>query len=314
VAGVAALSAYVVAQLGGLVELNLKAARVSQGPFHEWLAMPWGPLDAPLVSPLFNFTLFGLTVTLGLAVAPHVVNNALAASSERHAKWGPLACYLLGLAAIMSASLLGLAARVAEADGLIQLEPHPLGGKWYDMALPTLAEAVLPEALFSLFLVVVLAAVMSTTDRLVLTIGVNVGYDLYRGLLRPEASERSVQAVSKLAVAAAGVATYLAALSPPPLLAWLVWLTLGLICNTWLAPLLCGLYWRKATREGCVASMAAGLAVTAAAGYLCGPPPIGLGVTPRLLGMPFYFALPGLLASWAAMVVVSLATSRATQR
>ncbi len=310
IGGTMLLAPYIVSRLGGFTALNLKASMVSQGPFHQYLTEPWGPPQLPLIGPLFNLTLFGIAVTLGLTVAPHIVNNIVTVKRTSCIKWGPLACYVLGVIVILGTSLMGLAARVAESEGLIELMPHPLGGKWFDMALPTLAEALLPEALFSLFLIMVLAAVMSTTDRLMLTIGVNIGYDVYKNLLKPQASERSVSLVAKLTVLAVGIATFIIALSPPPLVAWLIWLALSLMCNTWLVPLICGLYWRRATKAGCIASMLTGLSVTIIAGYLSGKPPVGLGWTLKLFDMPYYFVLLGFIASWIAMVTVSLATSK----
>ena len=308
--GTVAIASYVIGSMGGLAALNLKAASISEGPFHEVFVEPWGPPNAVLVGPLFNATLFGIAVTLGLSVAPHIVNNVMAVRDDRCIRWGPLACYAVGLAVIMSSSLLGIAARVAEHEGLIRLAPHPMGGKWFDMALPTLAEAILPEPLFAAFLVVVMAAVMSTTDRLLLTAGANIGYDLFKGLLKPSASEGEVKAVSRASMAILGAATLALALSPPPLLAWLIWLSLSLTCNVWLAPMICGVYWRRATREGCLASMVAGLVVTVATGYVAAKPPIGLGWRLEIMGMPYYFVLPGFIASWAAMIIASLATSK----
>src|SRR5690606_38637262 len=116
--------------------------------------------------------------------------------------------------------------------------------------------------------VIVLAAVMSTTDRLMLTIGTYFGWDIYKRFLRPDARDSTVTLVSRLAVAASAVLTLLLAWSnPPALLAWLIWMGIGLMLACYVAPLLAGLYWRRATREGAIFSMVLGLVGAGVAGY-----------------------------------------------
>lgn len=43
------------------------------------------------------------------------------------------------------------------------------------------------------------------------------------------------------------------------MLAFLIWMGIGVMLSTFAVPLLAGLYWRRATRMGAIISMAAGL-------------------------------------------------------
>jgi SSS family solute:Na+ symporter len=75
---------------------------------------------------------------------------------------------------------------------------------------------------------------------------------------------------------------------------------IGLMLACYVAPLLAGLYWRRATREGAIFSMGLGLLAAGFAGYW------HQFVQP----LPVHFSLLGFVISIVAIVVVSLATSK----
>ncbi len=311
IVGMLATAAILVGHVGGWEAMNLKLAQITAGPFADCLTKPFGAWDAPLVSPMFALTLFGLTVLLGLSVAPHIVNNTMAFRDPRCLRWGPLAMFAAGFAVLASVKLIGIAGRVAEWEGLLELPKHPViaGSKWTDMILPVFAKQVLHPMVFAILAVAILAAVMSTTDRLMLTVASNVGYDIYRNLIKPTASDAAVKALGRAVVAVVGVATYLIALSPPPLMAWLIWTALGIMLSTWFPALVAALYWKRATRQGCLAGMVVGFASTLAVGFIAAKPPLGLGVKLAIAGGPIYFPVVSLALSIVALVAVSLMTA-----
>jgi len=155
-------------------------------------------------------------------------------------------------------------------------------------------------AFWAFFAVIVLAAVMSTTDRLMLTVGTSFAWDVYKNILRPSATDNEVLLVSKVAVVLGAGGTLLLAINPPEMLAWLIWMGIGVMLATFAVPLLAGLYWRGATGEGAIASMATGLAAAGIFGYYS-----------KFVGsLPVHFSLYALILSALAMVVVSLVTAR----
>jgi Na+/proline symporter len=113
--------------------------------------------------------------------------------------------------------------------------------------------------LWGIFAVIVMAAVMSTTDRLTLTIGTYISWDIYKKILRPDAPDKRVLLVSQISVFVAAAVTLLMALNLPDMLVWLIWAWIGIMCATFAVPPLAGLYWRRATGEGALASIALGL-------------------------------------------------------
>jgi SSS family solute:Na+ symporter len=141
---------------------------------------------------------------------------------------------------------------------------------------------------------------MSTTDRLMLTIGTSFAWDVYKNILRPSASDREVLLVSKVAIVLGAGGTLLLAINPPEMLAWLIWMGIGVMLATFAVPLLAGLYWRGATAEGAIASMAVGLVAA-----------VGFGYWHQFVGaLPVHFSFFALALSLAAMVVVSLFSTR----
>ncbi len=110
--------------------------------FAKYLSKPFAPAPVPLAGWVYNLTLFGITVPLGLMVAPHIVNNMLTFRKIEYTRWGPLVMYVIGFSAIFLTALAGMAARVAWAKGMIDIPSLTLGGievQWSDMAYPTIA-------------------------------------------------------------------------------------------------------------------------------------------------------------------------------
>lgn len=127
------------------------------------------------------------------------------------------------------------------------------------MILCGIQNAIPHIALWSIFAVIVLAAVMSTTDRLMLTIGGMFSWDIYKKIICKDASDKQVLLVSKIVVILSALITMVIALNPPEMLAFLIWMGIGVMLSTFAVPLLAGLYWRRATRMGAIVSMASGL-------------------------------------------------------
>ncbi|MCK9308399.1 MAG: sodium:solute symporter family protein, partial [Methanoculleus sp.] len=262
---------------------------------------PWFPSPAyasyAYATPEFLVS-FGILLMVGLACAPHVVNNVLAAKEARYFKWAPLVAFAIYAVVMFLVKFTGFAVRSLVEEGKLVL-PNAVNAQ--DFAFISGVEYAMPNvALWALFAVIVLAAVMSTTDRLMLTVGTMFAWDIYKNIFRPSAPDNEVLLVSKIAVVAGAGGTLLLAVNPPPMLAWLIWMGIGVMLATFAVPLLAGLYWRGATGQGAIASMATGLVAAGVFGYWS-----------KFVGsLPVHFSLYALVLSVLAMVVVSLLTSR----
>ncbi|WP_022706278.1 sodium/proline symporter PutP [Paracoccus zeaxanthinifaciens] len=146
-----------------------------------------------------------------------------------------------------------------------------------------------------------LAAVMSTVSSQLLVSSSSLAEDFYRLFLRKDASEREVVNMGRIAVALVGVVAALIAGDPDSQV-------LGLVSNAWagfgaaFGPLiLLSLTWSRMTGSGAVAGLVTGAAVVIAW--------IALGWNKSFMGgAGIYEIIPGFVAAFAAIVIVSLAS------
>ncbi|AEA46536.1 sodium:solute symporter family protein [Archaeoglobus veneficus] len=291
IAGILLTAPFIISAAGGIEHINSVLASIDPNmvePFYPQMHPPYA--GYAFATPFFILSFFFL-LSFGLASAPHVINNVLTAKNEKDFKWSPLVVFVIYAVIMYLIKLTGFAARAMHEEGIIKV-PSP------DYAYIAALEAVMPEAIFPVFAVVVLAAVMSTTDRLMLTIGSTVGWDIYKNVLKKTASDAEVTFVSRIAIVVTAVGTVLLALNPPKLLAFIIWMGIGIMLSTFVAPILLGLYWRRATKEGAIASMVLGFAASLLFGYW------HKFVSP----LPAHFSLFSFAISVFAMVAVSLLT------
>lgn len=142
-------------------------------------------------------------------------------------------------------------------------------------------------------------AVMATVSTFLVVVASGVVRDIYQRFINPGADDRRLKWISRGSILAVGAVSVVASLSPPKYLQTLIVLGGSLAAAAFLAPVVLGLYWRRATASGAFAAMLAGpLAVAGTHMY-----PL-LSLSPP--GGPFVW---GLLASFGAGLGVSLATS-----
>ena len=123
----------------------------------------------------------------------------------------------------------------------------------------------------------VLAAVMSTTDALLLACSSAIAHDLLGEFLRQRASERALAAVRVASAWAIGILALYWALAPPELLSRFYTAGIGLLSAGLFVPTVAGLWWKRANRVGGVAALVAGAgsyALALAGGLDLGLPPI----------------------------------------
>jgi len=166
-----------------------------------------------------------------------------------------------------------------------------------DLAMPMLARAVLPPTLGTLMLAAITSAMMSTVDSLLIVAGSAFSYDLFQNLFFPGASERQKILVDRLGILVVGsvpVLLLLAGVGEGELVQFIVLLFSALMAAAFFIPVVLGVYWRRATKEGAGAAMVGGAVVTF----------LWKGLGPASVDP----VLPGFLASALLMVVVSYMT------
>jgi SSS family solute:Na+ symporter len=283
---------------GGFTHVNAFIATVNPN-----LVMPWNPSGA--FAPPYIIS-FALLLGLGLACAPHVINNVLAVKDVKYFKWAPLIAFVVYGAVIFLLKFAGFAGLAMVKEGVFTL---PNVSNAQDFVILYGIQYAMPVlVLWAIFAVIVLAAVMSTTDRLMLTIGAMFSWDIYKKVLRPDADDKTVLLLSKIVVVLSAFGTMLIAINPPEMLAILIWMGIGVMLATFAVPLLAGLYWRGATRQGALVSMSLGLISALLFGFLNYFKVKTMGID--FATIPLHFSAYAFIISVVAMIVVSLLTKK----
>ncbi len=294
--GVLAVAPVIIMNAGGLTHVNQTIAAID--PNFVRAAYPQAATPAQpyaFMTPAFIVSFFFL-LTFGLAAAPHNINNILAARKNSYFKWAPVAAFSIYLVVFYLIKIVGFSARAMNSAGTLTL-PQGVSNP-QDFSFILAVQSSFSPFVWTLFGVIVLAAVMSTTDRLLLTIGTSFSWDVYRNIFNPKASDRSVTYLSKAVVFLAAIISILLALNPPNLLAFLIWMGIGVMLSVFVTPILAGLYWKRATRLGAAAATVVGF-ISA----------VGFGVIDRFVyRMPFHFSFIPFLLSILSVIVASYFT------
>lgn len=168
-----------------------------------------------------------------------------------------------------------------------------------ELAIFEVSGELLPAAVTGLVMAAIMAAIMSTADSLLLQTGSIASRDLYERFVNPDASEKQMVWVSRGLVTVIAVAGYLVALAEPPSVFKVVIFATSVLGSAFLPAYVCAVWWRKANTPGALASMTVG-SVVAFIWELA-----GLTGTTEIAPM-----LAGVVASFTAMIVVSLATQK----
>lgn len=127
-----------------------------------------------------------------------------------------------------------------------------------DAAFPTMVLDFFPKLLAGFVLAALGAAVMSTTDSILLQVGSNGANDIYKRYINPDASEKKILGVARALLIIFAVATILMALTRPAAI-WTIYnFFLVFLVAPYFAIFFLGLYWKKATKMGAIVGAVSG--------------------------------------------------------
>ncbi len=122
-------------------------------------------------------------------------------------------------------------------------------------------ETQFPPLIRGIAVAAVLAAVMSTTDALLLACSSAISHDLLGGLLKGRASNRTMTLVRIGSTWVIGIAALLWAFSPPELITEFYTAGVGILSASLFVPTIAGLWWKRANLAGGVAAVVSGAGV-----------------------------------------------------
>ena len=186
-------------------------------------------------------------------------------------------------------------------DGIVQLNEFFMRPDIVVLATPEIAG--LPYVISGLVAAGGMAAAMSTADGLLLAIANALSHDLYYKIIDPSAETKTRLIVARVLLIAIGAAAALiASLQLTGILGAVAW-AFCFACSGLFFPLVLGIWWKRANRQGAIAGMLCGFVAGSAYLYY-----VYTGGTPWLGIDHLRFGIIGMPVSLIAMVVVSLMT------
>jgi len=189
-------------------------------------------------------------------------------------------------------------------DGILQLNEWFMRGDVVVLATPEIAG--LPYVISGLVAAGGMAAAMSTADGLILAISNALSHDVYYKMINPKADTAKRLMVARVLLVVVGIfGAYIASMRLTGILGSVAW-AFDFAMSGLFFPLVLGVWWKRATREGAIAGMIGGLAAGTA--YLIYVGPKFMAMTPWLGIDHLRFGIIGAPVCLILMVVVSLMT------
>lgn len=279
--------------LTGLVVMPVVGFAAAGG----WMAVMSGlaEIDPALLRPLgeFGFGLEGVLAaasfaTIGLAFlgVPQLLIRFMSANNQDAIVRGGAVAVVCIILFDLGAVFTGIAGRV-----LFPLLDDP------ETILPTMSSELFPAVFTGIFLVIVLGAIMSTIDSLLILSSSAVVRDLAQKVFGSRAGESRLSFWGKLSTVLIGIVSLSFAVVEARVLFWFVLFAWSGLASAFTPVILCSLFWKRTTLAGAIAGMIGGFVTC---------------VTWVVLFKPRFYELyemiPGFLVGGALTVIVSLLT------
>ena len=228
------------------------------------LVNPWGTSSDPMMnfSTMIGFSMIGL----GFLGSPHVYVRFMSIKHEKEIDKGKWVAVIFTLLTDAAAVTIGILGRIYFTG--IGENPETILGTGGENVLAMLTESFLPSILIALYIAVVLSAIMSTIDSLLVIASSAITRDFYQKLLRPDLKDEQLGAFSKwvtltMALIALVLALMISILSPDRTVFWLIIFGWSGIAASFCPVIILTLFWKGLTEKGAISAMIVG--------FLCVP-------------------------------------------
>lgn len=256
-------------------------------------------------------TLALLLIGLGFLGSPQIFVRFIALRSENEIGRGAAVAIAWTLLADTGAVLTGMLGRYLLVGGGADLGVLGSGG---EDVLPAMVELVMPTLLVGLYIAIVLSAIMSTVDSLLVVASSAVVRDWYQKVRAPETPDdalvgRSRVATFALAIIALCIALGVAISTPGRTVFWFVIFGWSGIAATFCPTIILSLWWSGMTGRGALAAMVTGFACVPLFKFVAPQLPEVGDALAKLSELP-----PAFAASMLVGIVVSLLDGRGRDR
>jgi cation/acetate symporter len=250
-----------------------------------------------------------IALIFGTAGLPHILIMFFTVPSARAAKKSVTFCIAALGVFYLCAILLGFLLFPAIYPKLVSwIAQGPSGvGLAKNMAVLEISHMVGGPWLMAIGAAGAVAAILSTAAGLMITVASSISHDLYKVYINPGATEKQELGIAKITTLfMSAIAVILAILLKKENIAWLVMLAFSIAASAIFPAMLATLWWKRATRQGVIASILTGLAISVVFIYMLltgvkNDPLLGLPTA----GGPGVFGVTG---AFFMLIVVSLLT------
>ncbi|MEQ9298064.1 MAG: sodium/proline symporter [Cyclobacteriaceae bacterium] len=208
------------------------------------------------------FTILGFSmIGLGFLGSPQVYVRFMSIKSETEIDKGKWVALLFTLLTDAAAVTIGILARIYfTKEGQ---DPEAILGTGGEDVLSMITNEFLPTILVAVFIAIVLSAIMSTIDSLLILASSAITRDFYQKILRPDLKDKDLTKLSRavtvgMALAALGIAIMLYNLYPDRQIFWIMIFGWSGIAATFCPVIILSLFWKDYSEKGAMASMITG--------------------------------------------------------
>ncbi len=207
-----------------------------------------------------------MMIGLGFMGSPQIFVRFMSIKDENEINKGRWVAILFTLLTDSAAVLIGILGRyIFTKQGQDPIAILDTGG---EDVLIMLAEHVFPAIIVGLYIAVVLSAIMSTIDSLLVVASSAITRDFYQQIYKPETKSKNMTNLSRMvtvvmALLALGIAFMVAYFNEQRTVFWFVIFGWSGIAATFCPMMILSLFWKGYTEKGAIASMITG--------FLCVP-------------------------------------------
>ncbi|NOQ74868.1 MAG: sodium/solute symporter [Crocinitomix sp.] len=208
------------------------------------------------------FTILGFSmIGLGFLGSPQVYVRFMSIKNENEIDKGKWVALLFTLVTDAAAVTIGILARIYfTSEGQ---DPEAVLGTGGENVLSMMTHEFLPTILVAIFIAIVLSAIMSTIDSLLILASSAVTRDFYQKIFRPHLKDKDLTTFSRfvtvgMALAALGIAILLYNLYPDRQVFWIMIFGWSGIAATFCPVIILSLFWKGYSEQGAIASMITG--------------------------------------------------------
>jgi sodium/proline symporter len=224
----------------------------------------WGTSDDMWmnIATMLGFAMIGL----GFLGSPQVYVRFMSIKDENEIDKGKWVAIVFTLLTDAAAVTIGVLARILFTEN--GQDPEAILGNGGEDVLSMMTENFLPYTLVAIYVAVVLSAIMSTIDSLLVIASSAITRDLYQKVLNPSIKDEDLTKMSRIvtllmAILALIIAIVIAMNSPDRTVFWMVIFGWSGIAASFCPVIILSLFWKGYSEAGAIASMIGG--------FLCVP-------------------------------------------